>query len=270
MFEELLEDIAQNNGLREESPYLKLAAGLGGIGLCLASGGFVAPLAIAACLSLAVLLLARVGPRTYAELFAAPLSFGVLGTAVIVLLSGGGGGGPAFWSWTPLPWLALSVTRASLDAGALVLARMIGGMSALIFLAVTTPMTDLFSVMRRCRVPEPVLDLAMMIYRAIFLILDQVVQTYQAQRMRLGYSTPGESVRSISSLCGSVFIGSWLAGEDFVRAMDARCADGKFAMQGRTGPVRAVPLLAVAAFLLGGAMVVAATGGITVMQVVGA
>ncbi|HMK15786.1 MAG TPA: cobalt ECF transporter T component CbiQ, partial [Methanomicrobiales archaeon] len=64
MYEELLEDIAQRNGLREVNTSLKLAAALGAILLCLASTGYVAPLAIAALLSLAILLLARVDART--------------------------------------------------------------------------------------------------------------------------------------------------------------------------------------------------------------
>ena len=264
MFEELLENIAQENGLREVNPYLKLMVSLGAILLCLLSGSFVAPLAIALLLSLGVLLLARVSPRTYGELFVAPLSFAFAGVLVILLISDGGN---PLWSWTPFPWLSLTVTAASVNEGILVLSRMIGGMSALIFLAVTTPMTDLFLVMRRCRVPEPVLDLAMMIYRAIFLTLDQLVQTYQAQQMRLGYSTFGESIRSLSSLCGSVFIGSWLAGEDLVRAMDARCSAGRFAMLGRVQPVEALPLLVVAGFLALSAVVVVLTGSVRVMGV---
>ncbi len=40
MFEELLEDIAQKNGLREVNTYLKLAAGLGAILLCLLSTSY--------------------------------------------------------------------------------------------------------------------------------------------------------------------------------------------------------------------------------------
>jgi len=262
MYEELLEDIAQGNALREVSPYLKLAVALGSILLCLLSESFVAPLAMALLLSLGVLLLARVDPRTYAALFAAPLSFALVSVGVILLLSGGA---DPLWGWQPLPWLSVSLTRESINEGILVLSRMIGGMSALIFLAVTTPMTDLFLVMRRCGIPEPVLDLAMMIYRAIFLILDQLVQTYQAQRMRLGYSSFGESIRSLSTLCGSVFIGSWIAGEDLVRAMDARCSAGKFAMPGDIQPVRAGPCLAVSAFLTMSALLVAITGSITVI-----
>jgi cobalt/nickel transport system permease protein len=182
--------------------------------------------------------------------------------SAILLLSGGG---DPFWSWSPLPWLSLSITRGSVNEGILVLSRMIGGMSALIFLAVTTPMTDLFMVMRRCRIPEPVLDLAMMIYRTIFMIMDQLVQTYQAQQMRLGYSSFSESIRSLSNLCGSVFIGSWIAGEDLVRAMDARCFAGRFAMMGGIQPVERRPLLVVAVFLLVSSIVVMLTRGITVI-----
>ncbi len=232
MYEELLEDIAQRNRLREVNPYLKLMAVIGAILLCLLSAGPVAPLSAAVLLTVGILFLARVDLRTYAGLFAAPFSFALVSVSVIILLSGGG---DPFWSWSPLPWLSLSLSRASINEGVLVFSRVTGGMSALIFIALTTPMTDLFLVMRRFRVPEPVLDLAMMIYRATFMIMDQLVQTYRAQRMRLGYTSFRESVRSFSMLCGSVFIGSWDAGEDLVRAMDARCYAGQFAKL-RGGP----------------------------------
>jgi cobalt/nickel transport system permease protein len=262
VYEELLEDIAQRNGLREVNTSLKLAATLGAILLCLVSTGYIAPLAIAVILSLAILFLARVDARTYAGLFVMPFLFALMSVSVIILLSGGP---DPYWSWTPLPWLSFSITRESINEGIFVLCRVIGGMSALIFLAVTTPMTDLFAVMRRWRVPEGVLDLAMMIYRIIFMITDQLVQMYQAQRMRLGYSSFGESIRSLSTLCGSVFIASWDAGEDLVRAMDARCYAGRFAMLGENRPVEAKPLLAVIAFLLLSSLIVLLTGNITVI-----
>jgi len=257
MYEEFLEDIAQGNGLREVNPSLKLATALGGILLCLLSASYAPPLAIALLLSSGILLLARVDARTYGELFLAPFTFALMSVSVIILLSGGG---TPFWSWSPLPWLTFSITRASLDEGILVFSRVLGGMSALIFIALTTPMTDLFAVMHRLRIPDEILDLAMMIYRTIFLILDQLVQTYQAQCMRLGYSSFRESVRSLSTLCGAVFVGSWMAGEDLVRAMDARCYSGRFAMPEEIRPVEARHLLGAAGFLLVSSLIVLFAG----------
>jgi cobalt/nickel transport system permease protein len=263
VIEELLEDIAQRNGLREVNTSLKLATALGAILLCLASTGYAAPLAMALILSLAILFLAKVDVKTYASLFIGPFLFALMSVSVIILLSGGP---DPFWSWTPLPWLSFSITRESINEGILVFSRFIGGMSALIFIALTTPMTDLFAVMRSWRIPETVLDLAMMIYRIIFMIMDQLVQTYQAQRMRLGYSSFRESVGSFATLCGSVFITSWDAGEDLVRAMDARCYAGRFAMLGENRPVELMPLLAVIAFLVISSAIVILTGNITAIQ----
>jgi cobalt/nickel transport system permease protein len=188
-----------------------------------------------------------------------------MGIIVIVLLSGGSG---VYWSWTPLPWLSFSITRDSINEGGFIFCRVIGGMSALIFIALTTPMTDLFLVMRQVRIPEVVLDLAMIIYRSIFSIMDQLVQTYQAQVMRLGYSSFRESVNSFGTLCGSVFIASWNAGEDFIRAMDARCYNGKFASIGETRPVEPAPLVMVVAFLVISSTVVVVTRNATLLQVI--
>jgi len=262
MYEEFLEDIAQTNGLREVNTYLKLVAGLGAILICLLSTSYIAPLFIAIVLSGAIFFLARIDARTYRKLFIVPFWFAVTSVAVIILLSGGQ---EVYWSWNPLSWLSLSITRESLNEGIFVFCRVIGGMSALIFIALTTPMTDLFAVMRRCRIPEVVMDLAMIIYRSIFMIMDQLVQTYQAQVMRLGYTSLRESINSFATLCGSVFIGSWEAGEDLVRAMDARCYAGKFAMLGETRSINVPSLVVVGSFLLVSSALVVLTQNITAL-----
>ena len=262
MFEELLEDIAQTNGLREVNAYLKLAAGLGAILLCLLSTGYIAPLFIAIVLTCAILFLARVDPKTYAELFIVPLGFAIMSVAGIILITGGQ---DIFWQWNLLPSFSLSITRESINQGMFVFCRVIGGMSAMIFIALTTPMTDIFIVFRQCRVPEVVIDLMMIIYRTIFILVDQVMQIYHAQVMRLGYSTYRESLHSFATLCGAAFIASWDAGDDLIRAMDARCYDGKFAMLGESQPVERVPGLVVAIFLTLSAVVVIVSGAITVI-----
>ena len=262
MYEELLEDIAQQNRLREVNTYTKLAAGLGAILLCLLSSSYVAPLFIALVFAAALIFIARIDPAIYAKAFVAPLLFAVLGAGAIILLAGGG---EIFWSWQIFPWLSLSVTRESINQGVFVFFRVIGGTSSLLFIAFSTPMTDLFQVMRRARVPEEVLDLAMIIYRTIFLIMDQLVMVYQAQMMRLGYRTFRESIRSFATLAGAVFIASWEAGEDLTRAMEARCYEGKFAVLGEWRPFSLPSVLAVISFLSISAGVVAATTHVTLI-----
>jgi cobalt/nickel transport system permease protein len=262
MFEDLLEDIAQKNGLRQVNTYLKLAAGTGAILLGLLSTSYIAPLFIAALLTFAILFLARVYAKTYARVFIHPTWFAIVSVAGIVLIYGGS---TVFWSWDPLPWFSLSITRESINQGFFVFSRIVGGMSAVCFIALTTPMTDLFIVMRQCRVPEVVIDLAMIIYRTIFIILNQVIQIYHAQVMRLGYSSWRESIHSFASLCGAAFIASWESGEDLIRAMEARCYDGKFAIMGETRNVEFMPVVALCAFLFASSLVVIFSHGITII-----
>jgi cobalt/nickel transport system permease protein len=262
MFEELLEDIAQKNGIREVNTYLKLTAGLGAILLCLLSTSYFPPLFIALLITGSILVLARVDAKTYAGLFIVPFWFALFSVAGVILVSGGQ---VVFWRWDPLPWLSLSITRESINHGILVFCRVMGGMSAMCFIALTTPMTDIFIVMRQCRIPEVVIDLAMIIYRTIFIIVDQVKQIHAAQVMRLGYSSWHESIHSFASLCGAAFIASWDAGDDLIRAMDARCYDGKFALLGETRTVEYMPLVATTVFLALSCAVVIFSGDITLI-----
>ena len=262
MFEELLEDIAQKNGLRQVNTYLKIGAGIGAICLCLLSKSYVAPLFIAFFLTCGILFLARVNAKTYAELFIYPFWFAIMSVTGIVLIFGGD---TVFWRWDPLPWISLSITRESINQGFFVFCRIFGGMSAVCFIALTTPVTDLFIIMRRCRIPEVVIDLAMIIYRTIFISLEHVIQIYHAQVMRLGYSTWRESLHSFASLCGAAFIASWDSGEDLIRAMDARCYDGKFAIMGENRPVERLPLLVLVVFLSLTTVVVIVSGNSTII-----
>ncbi|MCQ8893550.1 MAG: cobalt ECF transporter T component CbiQ [Methanolinea sp.] len=260
MYEELLEDIAHKSALRETHTGVKIVTGAGAIILCLLSPGFLAPLLVAAVLLMALVFLARVDVSTLGHVYAAPALFAVFSVSAIVLVAGGG---ETFWQWQPAPWFSLSVSRAGINQGVLVFARFIGGTTGLVFIALTTPMTDLFSVMRRLRVPDEVIDLAMIIYRTIFMVMAHVVQVYGAQVMRLGYSTFRESLHSFARLCGAVFISSWEAGEDLIRAMEARCYAGKFAVLGKDRPADPLSLAAVATFFVLTGAVAVTTADVT-------
>jgi cobalt/nickel transport system permease protein len=122
-------------------------------------------------------------------------------------------------------------------------------------------MTDLFNGMKRVGLPVELVDLMMIVYRYIFIVYDHAVEIWRAQVMRLGYSRPIEAIRSFSTLCGMLFITSWNAGEDLVRAMDCRCYDGIFPSLDPVEPVRIRALLSAILYLafLCGVLAISAT-----------
>ncbi len=244
---ETLEDFAQTNGLRHVSPVLKLLLGAGSILLCVSSPGPLAPALIAVCTSLVTIGLARIPVRFYAGLLSIPVSFATMSTLVVLFLTGGG----ELLARIPVPYVTLTVTTGGVNLAVLLLARVFGGMCSLFFIALTTPMTEIFAVAQRLRVPEVFIDLAMLVYRFVFVFIEEAGMIYRSQVMRLGYGTFRESVRSFGMLAGALFLRTWESGEQMMLAMDARCYDGKFGMLDDIPPASAPALGAVALYLAG-------------------
>ena len=259
MLENLLDNVAQQNAFRHIHPGTKLILCLGSLLICLISPSPVVPLISGIVLSFVLIIPARVSPVLYGELLLGPAIFTLISVVVLLFLVGGG---DVLWRFNPVSWLNLTITEGSLREGMLVLCRVFGCSVSLFFITLTTPMTDLFNGMKRVGIPIELIDLMMIIYRYIFIVYDQAVEIWQAQVMRLGYRRPVEAVRSFSTLCGMLFISSWNAGEDLIRAMDCRCYNGIFPSLDRAEPVRLQSLVPVVIYLalLGGILLATTVG----------
>ena len=262
MFETLLDDIAQNSSFRHVHPGTKILLGLGSLLICLVSPSPLVPLLSGIILTLVLLVPARVSLLVYGELLFAPAIFMAFSVIVLLFMLGGG---DVIWHFSPVSWINLTITDNAVRQSALILCRVFGCTSSLFFIALTTPMTDLFNLMKRCRLPAELIDLMMIMYRYIFITYEQAHEIWQAQVMRLGYSRPKEWIRSFATLCGMLFISSWNAGEDLIRAMDSRCYTGIFPSLGEAEPVRMrslVPVIVYLAILFGALVVTTAGGGV--------
>ena len=255
----ILEDVAQTNGLRETSSGLKLFIGLSSILISVSSPGPVAPLLVAASMSAALLVLARIPARFYVRLLLVPVLFAATSIAVVLFITGGGA------VLIQVPGLPLAVTVGGANLAVLLLARVFGGMCSLYFIALTTPMTEILDILRRLRVPAVFIDLAMLTYRFIFIFIEEAGQINRSQVMRLGYGRFRESVQSFGMLTGALFLRTWESGEALVLAMDARCYDGKLGIPGETRPVSS-SALATALFYVGAVFGVSLfTGGLVLV-----
>jgi len=264
MLEDLLDSVAQQSAFRHIHPGTKLVLCLGSLVICLLSPSPVVPLVSGIVLSVVLIVPARISPLLYGELLLGPAVFTVTSVMILLFLVGGGA---VVWQFSPAPWLVLTVTEGAIRESTLVLCRVFGCSVALFFIVLTTPMTDLFNSMKRAGIPIELIDLMMIVYRYIFIVYDQAVEIWRAQVMRLGYGRPAEAIRSFSTLCGMLFITSWNAGEDLVRAMDCRCYNGVFPSLEQTEPVRMRSLVPVLAYLvfLGGVLFMASAGAVRLL-----
>jgi cobalt/nickel transport system permease protein len=242
---DLLDDWAQCNALRETSAHLKLFLGLGAIIICVSSVTPPAPVFVAASMSLIILILAKIPIRIYSRLLLLPLSFALLSSTVVALMHGSG---EMLYSMQ-LFGLEIGIRVDGAALALLLIARTFGGMCSLFFIALTTPMIEIFAVLKSLRIPESVIELSMMIYRYIFVFLDQAAMIHSAQVMRLGDLGTRSALNSFSMLASVLFLRSWEQGERLIVAMDARCYDGRLDLMEERKGAGALEIAATAAFL---------------------
>jgi cobalt/nickel transport system permease protein len=138
----------------------------------------------------------------------------------------------ASWQWhAGLLWVSSS--PAALDLAGRVLARSIGSLTAMNFLALTTPLVDIVELLRRLGVPVLLVDLMATIYRSIFTLLDSMEHIITAQNTRLGYVSALRSMHSAGTLASRLFIEAYWRASRTQLALESR---------GFQGDLRVLPL----------------------------
>jgi len=223
---DLLDDYAHSNALRNTSPRLKLILGLGAMLLCISSVSPKAPIYIAITMSLITVGMAKIPGRFYSTLLLIPLTFALLSSAIVAFMHGGGDQLFAFKIFS----FILEIREDGANLALLLISRTFGGMCSLFFIALTTPMIEIFSVLKSLGLPDFLVDLSMLMYRYIFVFIDQAAVIRSAQVMRLGNAGIKSTLNSHAILSGVLFLRAWEQGERLIVAMDARCYDGKLSL----------------------------------------
>ena len=242
----ILDDYALNSPLREKNNWLKIAITAFGIVVGVSSNSPVTPFVIALCMGIATIRFSKVPASFYLKILAAPAGFVLISVVIIAFFSGNGSEVFGFDLWGH----RLGVSTGGLNMALVVLARTISGMSCLFFLSLSTPMIELFSVLKATRFPDSFIEIAMMMYRYIFVFMEVAMGIKYAQTVRLGYKDFRTSFRSIGMLATSLFIRAWEQGEKLYVSMNSRCYDGRFMLMEENRPVKRSELALTSAYFI--------------------
>ena len=152
--------------------------------------------------------------------------------------------------------LRVQVTPSGVETAAQLAVRAIAATLAMFTLACSTPMIDLLSSLRHAGVPDPLLEIAALIYRFSVGLLESAGAIHSAQQARLGYATRSAAMRSASMGVAVLFLRSW----DRARRLEAGLAGRGYEDALRTlepARLRSAPFLAASVCLL--AVLVAAS-----------
>lgn len=151
-------------------------------------------------------------------------------------------------------WI-LTATSEGLSQGLLLGARVLGAVSIVLVLGITTPAHRIFQALRGFGISRDWVEIAILMYRYIFVLLDKAGDLAAAQRLRLGYRSASRSLSSFNALAGATIVLSFEQAGRTHNAMRLRGYSGAMPfgpLAALTGRDRRILLLSLAclAFLL--------------------
>ncbi len=114
--------------------------------------------------------------------------------------------------------------------GALITARIVGGVSLVVALGFATPFLEFVAALSWLKVPKAFIEIMMFAYRYIFLFLDDANTIYSAQRNRLGYAGIRKGLHSFGVLTGSLVLRGFEQSQKTADAMMQRGYTGDMPM----------------------------------------
>lgn len=113
-----------------------------------------------------------------------------------------------------------------LREGLLISSRIIGSVSVIVALGFSTPFTDVMSALSWFRAPKGLIEILMFAYRYIFMLSEEAMVIYNAQKNRLGYSNMRRGMSSFGILAGSLTLKAFEHSQNTTVAMVQRGYDG--------------------------------------------
>ena len=212
---------AYSSRLKEVDPIPKLWFSLAVLLVCLFSESISVGLVTALVMGALTVGLGGQRPKTVLHFLKIPLAFLIIGCATIVLR-------PvseeteALCAFRLLGRFRWGITVGYLRMGLMVFCKALGAISAMYFLSLNTPVTDLTMALERLHVPRLLVELMELIYRFIFVLMDTAGRIRVAQESRLGYQGFRQSLECVGTMLSLVFLRAWRQGDRVYAALEAR------------------------------------------------
>ncbi|EHQ91003.1 cobalt ECF transporter T component CbiQ [Desulfosporosinus youngiae] len=226
---------AYSNNLKTVHPAEKCLFAVITMVVCLTSPTVTTPFIILLLMAGGIIFKAGIPVRVFVKLMFIPFSFLLISVLTVAFSISRDPAG--FWLAQTINGLTIGVYYSDFITAVNLFLRSLGAVSCLYFMALTTPMTEIISLLHRLKVPSIITELMVLIYRFIFVFMETAVTIHRAQTSRSGYVSMKSSFRSMSrlftALLGKVFVKS----QELYNAMAARCYTGEIKVLTKKYPV---------------------------------
>lgn len=139
---------------------------------------------------------------------------------------------------------------AKLREAVFLILKVFAALSALQMMALSTPSTEIISVLRKAHVPKIIIELMNMIYRYIFILMDVHTKMKNSAESREGFCDIKTSYFTFGSIASNMLVISLKKANAYYDAMEARCFDGELIFLEEDKKLETIQLVMAAAFIL--------------------
>lgn len=237
---------AYTSHLRNENPAFKVLFSLITLLLCILLDNPLVSGAVLICMTYLTVIKSGVPFREWMGLLTIPLVFVILAVLAVMLEFSG----QPHDIYVSIGFTYIVTTADHLRRGCFLFLRIMGAVSAMYFMTLTTPAHELIGALRKCHVPALLIELMHLIYRYIFLLLQTQRRMRISAESRLGFCDYATSLRSFGSIAGNLLVVSLKQADTCYDAMESRCYDGELCFLEEDKPLRRALIVYAAAFWL--------------------
>lgn len=201
-----IDSLSYKNKLRNVAPLWKFRFAAALFALSYLSHPSI-QLAIMGWMFVWIVVYARIPVKQYVLLLTVPCLFYAASLPALVLEIEPWGSGSltsGFVLFTAFHWV-ITVSDSNILMAIHLFVRVAACLSCLTFVTLTLPITELFQVFKKLRMPALVLELMLIMYRFLFLLMDTASRMYAAQLARGGHSSFRSKIKDMAMLIVRLF-----------------------------------------------------------------
>ncbi len=221
----LIDKYAYTNKLADYNPMTKFIFVIGALTIIIFFNNPYINMSIFIIMSFLTIFVANIPLNKYLKIMAMPIVFLMISIIAILLSISPN---DIFIFSVKISNKYIGITRESLTESINTLSRVWASISSTFFLALTTPLNNIIKILKKLKLPNVLIELLVLIYRFIFIVLDESKDVIMAEEMKFGYNNMRNSYRSMALLIKSLFIRVLLRYEDMIISLDSKLYNGEF------------------------------------------
>lgn len=177
-------------------------------------------------MSFMIVVVAKIDIKSYLKLLKIPLYFLIIGVGMN-LLSISFDGKDLLYGFKVFS-VHIGISESSIDTSVHILFRAMSCLTCVYFFMLTTPFNQIIFLLKKIHLPDNLIEISMLIYRFIFIFLEEVSDIRQSQELRFGYINLKTSYKSFGLLGNLLYKRMMKRYDDMCVSLDIKLYDGKF------------------------------------------